>query len=1669
LAGSSASELAALSESELGVSAASSMNKFRKAVEQIKVALVPIGELFVEIATPFVEFGTRMLDAFNNLPEGIKKSIGGVITIIGGLGPIALMTFGLINNGIANMIKFFATVRLGYLKITGQAKGVGDETQYMTQEQLEAAAAAASLDQAHSGLIQRFTAEKVVVDKLRDAYTQAAAAGARFAAINPGMMLPGKAPQKFAQGGFVSGSGNGDTVPAMLTPGEFVIKKKEAQVFLPLLQAINEGKVPGFANGGLVGKGFSNATMFLPESLNTLAGGSGAGAAMGDVTAYLKQAGSAAAAPIMAVMAREMGLKLNDPSLFKEWETLGSTLVQNATNALEQSGKQFVTDDDFEEIVVPAMKKSAESISVSGKEVKKALENAFEQIRTVAPLGAKSGAAGGQGRVSLPGSYRGARAPAQKFALASNPEMFQQSERFSQSRSRIVKSFQTKNVATGEFEVATMSHLKRSITAKVDELILKVAPYLGDQSARIVKAVSKSTVEGIKESTQQASPSKEAHNAGKNIGVGAINGIKETTDDARMAGEELGQAATSGVKKGPRRASTNPEVMAALAGTSQAQINTEPRRASSPAGRTQNGVFVPVQQQVEQPQKATLSMEGFVDKASKATFALSAVSGILTMFGGEMSAVTGVVMGISSAMFALIQITSLLSSTKLGEIAASRAAKVAEGIGGGFGAAGSLLGTGGFLSKIANGFKFVLRFLGPIGIGLSALAIALPFITKLYQDQKNKMEAFGNIVDVTADQIKFLGQQASETPITETGFDLAAASEQEEVSTSAAKQRAEDEEFRSKFEKQISAAKSGARESVEDALNLLAFKLSSSGLSDTVVQETIAAIVRASQRTDIKFDFKSIGISEENTQGLINSFKDRAEGLSLFDWNSQSGKELSVLMESFALQLEGGKIDIDQYVQKMLELRDAVNLIQSEDLRSGVINTAIDELISDEALQKQIKGIEDLDKRFLLLQAAGAATGPVLAQLTKEAEDSSISTADFAKSIKIKTAAQRADNAVAEEAAEIETATTAAVTNIKNETNAINDKIKAYEILREAGYSTEEALSLLNDEVLIGQLVTEGGAAGVKDVVDDLLEARSKMDAISGSGRGGSGSNPIQDAIEGLKKQRQEVLNTSRAYGELRKSGMSAAKAFEFAQNPELLSAMNSGLKAGTKQWDEIIKRIQAAEKATRRWQNATVQGQTEQFMEVYSKVDELFSAEEALLQAAFDATTKADKQLIESLEEKISGFNRQIEDYSRDLDDIAQKENDINEAYDKKVKALEQTKKINDDILRQQKSQLSIADALSQGNVAAAASAMQQARSENAAAALEAQGNQLQLGREAQIAGLRTPGGLSREQIEEKIKNLKKEISVIETGSLRLAQDRVKAAQDELDKNVEALRIGGLSKTQWEAQAAAIDVAKARANIYDGELKKALKNVEKIVTGWESLNTTIKTTHEITTVNVGSGGGGGGGVLDSDKQKKTVVQSGQFTKAQIEAKERAAAAAASKVINPGMSKPTVAQLNFARQSQKKASGGKVGYYPMGGLIPYMANGGMFQSVNTDTVPAMLTPGEFVVKRSSVDRFGLQNLKNINNGTYGNTLSRGFNQPVYPEISRDYASANIGGGIYSSSDVPQSNTQVDNSVYNYSLSVNVEGTDASPDQIANVVMRKLQDFGSQRVRGQVVR
>jgi hypothetical protein len=118
-------------------------------------------------------------------------------------------------------------------------------------------------------------------------------------------------------------------------------------------------------------------------------------------------------------------------------------------------------------------------------------------------------------------------------------------------------------------------------------------------------------------------------------------------------------------------------------------------------------------------------------------------------------------------------------------------------------------------------------------------------------------------------------------------------------------------------------------------------------------------------------------------------------------------------------------------------------------------------------------------------------------------------------------------------------------------------------------------------------------------------------------------------------------------------------------------------------------------------------------------------------------------------------------------------------------------------------------------------------------------------------------------------------------------------------------------------------------------------------------------------------------------------------------------------------------------KSKKYAMGGFV----MPSLEPaprQFANGGY--AMGTDTVPAMLTPGEFVIKKSAVDRIGSGTLNKING----------------------YANGGLVGGSTS--------TAIGDSVYNYSVNVNV-ATDSDPNQIARAVMSQIRKVDNHRVRG----
>ena len=68
----------------------------------------------------------------------------------------------------------------------------------------------------------------------------------------------------FAEGGSVNGPSGIDNVPAMLTSGEFVVRRQQAQRFLPQLLAMNSGRFQSpqrFQNGGPVDVGGINVTV----------------------------------------------------------------------------------------------------------------------------------------------------------------------------------------------------------------------------------------------------------------------------------------------------------------------------------------------------------------------------------------------------------------------------------------------------------------------------------------------------------------------------------------------------------------------------------------------------------------------------------------------------------------------------------------------------------------------------------------------------------------------------------------------------------------------------------------------------------------------------------------------------------------------------------------------------------------------------------------------------------------------------------------------------------------------------------------------------------------------------------------------------------------------------------------------------------------------------------------------------------------------------------------------------------------------------------------------------------------------------------------------------------------------------------------------------------------
>jgi|LakMenE18May11ns_1017448.scaffolds.fasta_scaffold9959101_3 TP901 family phage tail tape measure protein len=257
LASKDAGELAIIAERELKRVEESPLFKFQKQLEKFQAALAPLGEQFLKAITPLLEFGTDVLKNFNNMSEGAKQFAVIAATVVAGIGPVFLMMFGLIANGAANIIKLFANLARIFTGVGKNSKDLGISTEYMTQQQLEAAAVAASLNQTHSKLIQTFTSEAAAIDKLAISYGKAILQQSRLLGVDPVTGVPlgagpkARPPKKLARGivSVPGPKGAGDVVPAMLSPGEAVIPTKQSQKYAGLIQGMIDDNIPGYSVG----------------------------------------------------------------------------------------------------------------------------------------------------------------------------------------------------------------------------------------------------------------------------------------------------------------------------------------------------------------------------------------------------------------------------------------------------------------------------------------------------------------------------------------------------------------------------------------------------------------------------------------------------------------------------------------------------------------------------------------------------------------------------------------------------------------------------------------------------------------------------------------------------------------------------------------------------------------------------------------------------------------------------------------------------------------------------------------------------------------------------------------------------------------------------------------------------------------------------------------------------------------------------------------------------------------------------------------------------------------------------------------------------------------------------------------------------------------------------
>jgi TP901 family phage tail tape measure protein len=862
LANQSSLELSMLAQRELAKIESSPLYKFQKSIADFQAQLAPVGEQFMKALTPIINFGADVLKNFNGLNEGVKGFIVKFVAVAGVVGPVLLMSFGLIANAVANVIKGFALMKDIFNKTGKSSLSLGEQVNYMTQEQIQAAAIASSLDQVHSKLKQTFTSEAAAVDMLTGAYERSVAAQRAFGVPIAPRGPVGKAPvKKYAAGGIISGPGTGtsDSILAMVSNGEAIIPAKSVARNPGMVRQLVSGNIPGYV------KGKDSSAQFAHVDENVV------GIAAGDLLDRLTQAQENGVKIQKNLMDHLKGVVTDLGRDFRVRGYHGLGFMQDAKLNVGMRGNAPVSTADFiKDFESRGVEKWLKSVKMGGgnikdvdiledlklydDEIKKGVRQ-HQQLNNGLQITTEQFSA-------IEKNARATLKPMSKLKTAldsAETGLFDIRNNLKQSTLSAAGIEMTRKPSRTGVGLSTKSSGRFSTGAYVRESgnrftkssagaigLINIQEIAEQSAVASMTAVNAGAVSGIKKSTKQRSPSKEAHSAGANIGKGAIQGIQSQIDDAKNAGTQVGQAAAQGVSQSGR-----------VSGRGGRRVRQEEMAPHSVTGQ-----LVPLSM-VNSPLYGPEEKPSAQKQASATSGRRGRLSNMLNNAGNRVSSgISGMSQGkFQGGMFGASMIAGLGSMVggPVGEVSGALSMPLAM--------AGMFPQIQGALAKIVGG---LVRFVPFIGTALAAWQLWDQVAVPLIRKNADSYEALAKTLDVTKEKIdginSFFGTEGKITGIR--AAVTGGLESQGSGKASIAAQFMESDNFKNNFQKSAQGLKDLSDKEVKIAMTALGTDLTGMGYEKEAVQAIVEAMLMEAKKTKVSIDFDSLTFGKKTVDSL---------------------------------------------------------------------------------------------------------------------------------------------------------------------------------------------------------------------------------------------------------------------------------------------------------------------------------------------------------------------------------------------------------------------------------------------------------------------------------------------------------------------------------------------------------------------------------------------------------------------------------------------------------------------------------------------------------------------------------------------------------------------------------------------------------------------------------